>query len=255
MNRHYSKVRNIAEYRHRQKACRHCDVFLMCFPAAVADGWRHLDELNLRHRSLARGRHLILSGDPLRSLFVLRRGSLKCYELSADGDALVTGFHVPGELVGLGAIGGNAHSSCAVALEELEYCEIPVRTFRQLQETNADVRRLTDELLRRNLRIAQRQLLIIRYLDARARVAMFFLDIAVRIGGQACTGREFRLGMDRRDIADYLGLTTGTVSRTITGFEQAGLLDARGKTIRILDSKGLLSLAGPIRAPLDYAAP
>jgi len=242
MSKDSSKVRSIADYRQRRNACRRCDLFCMCFPGTVADGWRHLESLKLRRRSLCRGEHLAMAGDALRGLFVLRSGSLKAYELSADGDALVTGFFVPGEVVGLSAMNGDTHTSYVMALEDIDYCEIPVLVFRRLQDRNAEVRRHTERLFSRNLALVERQLVIIRHLDAQARVSVFLIDLAARITGAGQSGKEFRLGMARHDIADYLGLTIGTVSRNISGLQKAGILVARGKNIRIIDPQALLNL-------------
>lgn len=240
-----NNVRSIAEYRQRREACLQCELFCLCFPATVADGWRHLEDLALRQRMLGRGEFLHMAGDTLRGLVVLRRGSLKRYQISAEGDALVTGFYVPGEAVGINVIDSGAFDSFAVALDELEYCEIPLPELRRLQDSSREVRRALEHLLCRRLVIAERQLMMIRHQGARARVAMFLLDMSSRLTGPGRSGRVFRLGMDRHDIGSYLGLTIGTVSRAVSQFQRAGLLTAHGKAMRIVDRRGLLQVAAP----------
>jgi DNA-binding transcriptional regulator YhcF (GntR family) len=50
--------------------------------------------------------------------------------------------------------------------------------------------------------------------------------------------------MDRRDMANYLGLTIETVSRTLSWMQKEGMLKVRGKLVQLLDSDALLETAG-----------
>jgi CRP/FNR family transcriptional regulator len=80
-------------------------------------------------------------------------------------------------------------------------------------------------------------------LSAQARLANFLLDISGRLVKEKEGDGEFHLSIDRHDIANYLGLTIGTVSRAFTTFRREGLLTASGKYIRLDDPQALLSIA------------
>jgi CRP/FNR family transcriptional regulator len=100
------------------------------------------------------------------------------------------------------------------------------------------------QLLCRALADVRSFLLVIRDLDSRARLAWFLLNLATRLTPQETLKCNFRLSMDRNDIANYLGLTIGTVSRTLTDYQKAGILSARGKSIQILDVQALRKMSG-----------
>src|SRR5262245_16574779 len=72
----------------------------------------------------------------------------------------------------------------------------------------------TNELLRTQ----EHAMLISR--SAQCRVAKFLTDLWMRLGKTTCLD----IPMSHQDIADHLGLTIETVSRAITGLEQAGLV-------------------------------
>ena len=234
----------LTEYRQRRRACSNCALHCVCFPPSLRDGWRYLEELNLRQRWIKRGDHLFLSGQQLRSLFVVRVGSVKSYDLSPNGDAMVTGFCFPGELLGLNALDAGIHAGYVVGLEDTNYCEIPLSTLHRLQDSRFELRQLVPQLLCRALADVRSFLLVIRDLDSRARLAWFLLNLATRLTPQETLKCNFRLSMDRNDIANYLGLTIGTVSRTLTDYQKAGILSARGKSIQILDVQALRKMSG-----------
>lgn len=243
----------LTEYRQRRRACSNCALHCLCFPPSLYDGRRHLEELNLRQRWIKQGDHLFLSGQRLRSLFVVRVGSVKCYDLSLDGDTMVMGFRFPGELVGLNALDVGVHAGYVIGLEDTYYCEIPLSTLHRLQNSRLELRQLVTQLLCRVLADFRSLLQVIRHLDARARLAWFLLNLASRLTGQETIKCEFRLSMDRNDIANYLGLTIGTVSRTLTDYQKAGILSARGKLIQILDVHALRKLSGSNPAVISLA--
>jgi CRP/FNR family transcriptional regulator len=81
-------------------------------------------------------------------------------------------------------------------------------------------------------------------MDARARVAMFLLNMSRRLKRRGEDDMRFRLSMDRRDIANYLSLTIETVSRTLSWMQKQSMLSVRGKQVQLLDLDALLDTAG-----------
>ena len=239
-----NNLRTLAEYQQRRSACRDCALFCMCFPESRSGEAVHKrDEPNLRQRLLHKGEHLVLDGQRLSSLYVVRSGSLKTYDLSSDGDALVTGFYFPGEVVGVDGLHSEKHSGHVVALENTRYCEIPLKTFNQLQKKRVELQQLTQRLLCESILATRKLLLTTRHLSAQARLANFLIDIADRLENKDDPGAKFQLSIDRHDIANYLGLTIGTVSRGFSSFRRDGLLTVSGKNVRLENQRALLSIA------------
>lgn len=226
-------------------SCRECTLFDLCFAQEVAEERRdELDRIIRRKRPLARDSHLFHAGQSFKSICVVRSGTIKTYQLSRDGDEIVTGFHLPGELIGLDAMGREHHPGFAVALEDSRYCEIPFRDFEKMLDTSPQLNRILLKLLSADMAETRELLLTVGRLDARARVATFLLNLSRRLGRRGHDPNRFRLTMDRRDIANYLGLTIETVSRTLTGLQKRGILSVRGKLVSIDDKDGLLDIAG-----------
>lgn len=226
-------------------SCRDCGLFDLCFAQDVAESRRdELDRIIRRQRPLARDVHLFHAGQKLKSICVVRSGTVKTYQISRDGDEIVTGFHLPGELIGLDAIGNDAHPEFAVALEDSRYCEIPFREFQRILDESPELNQLILKLLSLDMAETRELMLVISRMDARARVATFLLNLSRRLTRRGKDGDRFRLTMDRRDIANYLGLTIETVSRTLSAMQRDGMLAVRGKLVSIEDAEALLDVAG-----------
>lgn len=159
-------------------------------------------------------------GEPARSLFTLVEGVVKLYKALPDGRRQITGFLLPGDFLGLAHFTSYAYS--AEAVTEVGLCRFPREGFLRLLERHPALER---ELLSRassELAAAQEQMLLLGRKSAKERVASFLLSFARR---QAMVGRELvALPMSRNDIADYLGLTIETVSRSIRAVEEEGLI-------------------------------
>lgn len=226
-------------------SCRQCGLFDLCFAQEVAENRR--DELDLiirRQRALPREQHLFHSGQAFRSVCVVQTGTVKTYQLSSEGDEIVTGFHLPGEMIGLDAIGREKHPEFAVALEDSRYCEIPFRDFQRILAESASLNNLMLRLLSSDMAETRELLVVIGRMDARARVAMFLLNMSRRLKRRGEDDMRFRLSMDRRDIANYLSLTIETVSRTLSWMQKQSMLSVRGKQVQLLDLDALLDTAG-----------
>lgn len=226
-------------------SCTQCSLFDLCFAHELAEKRRHeLEAIVRRQRQLGREAHLFHAGQALKSVCVVQSGTVKTYQLSSEGEEIVTGFHLPGELIGLDAIGKGRHPEFAVALEDSRYCEIPFREFQKILDDSPELNKLMLKMLSIDMSETREMLLVIGRMDARARVAIFLLNLSGRLNHRGEDGNRFRLSMDRRDMANYLGLTIETVSRTLSWMQKEGMLKVRGKLVQLLDSDALLETAG-----------
>jgi CRP/FNR family transcriptional regulator, anaerobic regulatory protein len=211
----------------------------------------HPQPLQPRQRLLQRGDALFRSGDRQRALFITRRGSLKTTALSAEGEERVLGFHLPGELLGLDALGSGLHRCEAVALEETEVCEFGLG---QLESSSLDLPQLQRQLLTRmgrSVALDQDHMAMLARPQAIERVAQFVLGLARRLGCQALRGGAIELPMGRGDIAAYLGLVIETVSRAMRRLHEERVLSVRVRRLRILDLERLRALAHESEAPVS----
>lgn len=226
-------------------ACQDCSLFALCLPVGLE---RHdleeVDRIIKRRRPIARGEHLFVAGDALHSIYAVRSGSVKTYILTDDGREQVSGFFLPGELVGLDAIGSGRHSSSARALETTSVCEIP---FDEYEALSAHIPSLPRQLLRimsNEMHDDQLLLMLLGKRTADERLAAFLLSLSLRFGQRGYSSSEFNLSMSRNDIGNYLGLAVETVSRLFSRLQEDGVLAVRSRNIRIIDMERLKGLAG-----------
>jgi CRP/FNR family transcriptional regulator len=228
----------------QQHSCNDCVLFSLCFAQDIDAAERErLNGVIRRRQGVHRSAHLHHGGQSARQLAVLRSGSIKAYQVSRDGDELVTGFYLPGDVIGLDAFSTGRHEGSAVALEECRLCEIPVSDFQKMLGESPRLNQVMLRLLAEEMAEARKLLLVVGRLDARTRVALFLLSLSRRLERRELDPDLFRLSMDRRDIANYLGLTIETVSRTLSALQRDGIIHVRGKNVRILNRTALAELA------------
>ena len=176
----------------------------------------------VRIRAYATGETLQRDGDDAMHVMNIRTGSVKVYKQLADGRRAVVGFLFAGDFFGLAAL--EVYSSGVQALEPVQAWRFPRAVFRQLV---ADRPLLEAALLRRvtrDLETAQDQMLLLSRKTAMERLTSFILQLAVREPEDAAGHAQAHFRMTRADMADYLGLTTETVSRCFTRLRGSGLI-------------------------------
>lgn len=227
-----------------RRGCTHCSLQQLCLPAGIGpEALRQLDSIVRRRRPIARGESLFRTGDALQAVYVARDGAFKTVAISEDGEERVVGFHLPGELIGLDALGYERHRCDAVALTTANVCEVP---FDQLANIAAEVPGLQHQLLRvigRSVGRDQDHLDMLVRRQASERIALFLHGLAERMGHIGQSDASFRLPMSREDIAHFLGLALETVSRGFTRLQDDGVIAVEGRRIEILDRAELDRIA------------
>ena len=228
-----------------QAHCRDCSLSTLCLPLSLnMEDLDLLDDIVKRGRPLKKGEYLFRQGDTFASVFAVRSGSLKTYSVSDCGEEQITGFHLPSEFVGLSGMDTELYPTSAIALETTSICEIP---FERLDELSASLPQLRRQLMRimsREIRDDQQMMMLLSKKTADERIATFLVNLSARFSARGYSATQFRLAMSRNEIGNYLGLAVETVSRVFTRFQQAGLIEAEGKEIKITNNDELCQLAG-----------
>ena len=232
-----------------RRSCMECSLQQLCLPAGVdgADLGR-LDAVVQRRRPLRPGESLFRAGDALGSVFVASEGALKTVVVNEAGDEHVLGFHLPGELFGLDAVGSGRHRCEARALIESRVCELP---FASLATVAAQLPSLQHQLLRVMGQSADRDHDHVDALSRRQageRIALFLHGLGERYRRIGRPAHDFRLPMSRDDIARYLGLALETVSRGFGRLQDDGIVEVAGRRVRVLDPARLQAAANGCEA-------
>jgi CRP/FNR family transcriptional regulator len=224
-------------------SCAACTARVLSVCDAVdVSGLERLAAAVTTHKAGAQ-RPLVVEGERADALLNITEGTVKVYKLLADGRQQITGFLFAGDFVGISSDETYVYS--AEAITAVSYCRFPRR---QLERLLDDFPQMEHRLLRiasNELAAAQNQMLLLGRKSAREKLASFLLMLshqAERIGGVA---NPVRLPMTRRDIADYLGLTIETVSRTFTQLRKDKVIDMRrADEIDLIDRAELEDIAG-----------
>jgi len=229
---------------HLRRSCSQCSLQQLCLPAGISGPeLDRLDDIVRRRRTIARGERLFRIGDSLASVYVARDGAFKTVTLSEDGDEQVLGFHLPGELIGLDALGGGSHRCEAVALGDANVCEVP---FDQLTDIATQLPGLQHQLLRvigHSLNRDHDHMGMLVRRQANERIALFLHGLGERFRQIGQSSTQFKLPMSREDVARYLGLALETVSRGFTRLQEDGVIDVHGRRVEIVDIEELSRLA------------
>lgn len=223
-----------------RRSCAECSLQQLCLPAGIeGDDLRQLEAVVQRRRPLQAGERLFRIGDPLQSVFVASEGTFKTVGISESGEEHVLGFHLPGELFGLDALGTGHHRCEALALGDARVCELP---FASLAAVASQLPSLQMQLLRVMGQSSDRDqdhLDVLTRRQASERIALFLHGLGERYRRIGQSGDEFVLPMSRDEIARYLGLALETVSRSFSRLHEEGVIAVRGRRVRILDVAGL----------------
>jgi CRP/FNR family transcriptional regulator len=208
----------------------------LCIPDALSSRDRErFDSLIGAPRTLQRGRHLYMVGDPFKAIFVVRCGSFKTSLTTSEGREQVTGFQMAGDLLGIDGISSDAYTGYAVALEDSQVCAIQFVELETLASQMPALQRHLHQLMSREIVRDHGVMLLLGYMGAEARLAAFMLNLSQRFAARGYSATEFHLRMTREEIGSYLGLQLETVSRALSRLQDDGLVAVDMKHIRILD--------------------
>ncbi|AMC34350.1 fumarate/nitrate reduction transcriptional regulator Fnr [Janthinobacterium sp. B9-8] len=229
--------------KHLRQSCVNCSLRELCLPIGLsADEMRELDHLITQAKPIKRGEALYRAGEPFRSLFAIRLGFFKASVISEDGREQVTGFHMTGELMGMDAVSSDLHTCDAIALEDSEVCELPFTDMEELSRRIPILQHHLYKMMSREIVRDHGVMLLLGNMKAEERIAAFLLNLSQRFAIRGYSASSFHLRMTREEIGSYLGLKLETVSRSLSKFQENGLIKVQNRLIEILNPDALKQL-------------
>lgn len=228
----------------RKTNCHNCRLSNICLPISLhLDDVEKLNQIIQRGKPLQKGEYLYRANDVFDSVFAIRSGAVKALMISDKGEEQVTGFYLPGEVVGMDGIAEGRYTNSVIALETASVCEIPFHRMEELSVKVPSLQRHFFQLMSREIAQDQQIISLLGKSSAEERIAALLLSISTHHSRQQLSATAFRLPMSRTDIGNYLGLTIETVSRIFTRLQQQNIIDVDKKEIFIKDIAGLQTLA------------
>jgi CRP/FNR family transcriptional regulator len=185
-------------------------------------------------RKISHSGPLFCAGDPLSAIYVVRSGTFKTVSVSREGHSKITGFYLPGDVLGLHAIAEGRYAFDAIALEDSEVCVLPLQQLESMACAVPALQRQFTRALSRAISVDHRMLLF-GCMDAEQRVARLLLSLADRYHHLGYSGDALLLHMTRDDIASYLCLSSETVSRIFSRLQRKGVLTVHQRHIEFVD--------------------
>lgn len=223
--------------------CANCNLRELCIPGGISgDELDRLDNLVSTRKKVKRGESLFRNGQTFQSLYAVRLGFFKTSLGSHDGREQITGFQLPGELLGFDGVSTDTHSVDAVALEDSEVCVLPYGQLEKIAAQFAPLQHQIHKVMSREIVREQGVLMLLGSMRADERIAAFLLNLAERYKQLGYASNEFLLRMTRQEIGGYLGLKIETVSRAFSTLQKRELIEVDGKKIVLRDNIALRQL-------------
>lgn len=192
-------------------------------------------------RRLMAKEHVFCEGDDREHVFRVEDGVIAVYKTLPDGRRQIIDFAYPGDLIGLGVLGEHVLSAQATVPSRVR-C-LSAAALERMAETDAGLALKLYKSVCQELAATRSLLVTVGQRSAIERVAAFLVALHRRTAtGDSST---IKLAMRRSDIADLLGLTIETVSRTLTKLRTMGVIDVEqgGTRVQFLDLPRLVDLA------------
>ena len=225
--------------------CSSCSLKEFCLPMMLSNNdMDRLDTIIQRNKSISKGDKVYSVGEDFTHIYAIRSGYLKSYCISEEGEEQITGFHLPGELVGLEAINTGVHIGFSEALESSHICSIPYNKLESLSSEIDGLRQQMFKIMSLEITHNYELLHLLNRKNADEKIATFILNLSARETYGKGLAKEFMLPMTRTDMANYLGLALETVSRIMGKLIKQNVISVDHRKVTLNDVDHLSELAG-----------
>lgn len=221
-------------------SCGSCSLRGVCLPRVLEGADLALfSEVAQLKRALSHGMSLYRAGQLLDAVYVIHSGSFKTVGVSREGSEKVTGFYLPGEMLGLGSISTGSHAFDAIALERSEVCVIPYARLQRLSSMLPALQQQFFRTLSADIARDQGLMLLLGGMSAEQRLAAFLMSLSRRYARLGYSAETFVLRMTREEIGSYIGLALETVSRLVSRLQREGIITVHHRDVRLVDVERL----------------
>jgi CRP/FNR family nitrogen fixation transcriptional regulator len=185
-------------------------------------------------QSFAKDEEIFAEGDKAAYVYKVLSGVVRTSKLLSDGRRQIDAFHLAGDIFGIEA--GDEYRFCA---ESVGNCVVVAYRRSHLAALTGSDAQLGEDMtmgMMRSLVRAQNHMLLLGRKSALEKIATFLLDMAERTADDS----TLDLPMSRTDIADHLGLTIETVSRSFTQLERQGIIGLPSARRIVLSNRAAL---------------
>lgn len=190
-----------------------------------------------------KGQVIFYEGNHVSGLYCIYGGKVKLSKMGEGGKEQIVRFAKTGDILGYRSLLSNeSYQATATAMEDSWVCIISKERFRETMLNDSSLSAGVLELLSKDLKNAERQLLNISQKTVRERMAESII-LLERTFGYEEDGKTLDANLTRSELADISGTTTETAIRTLAQFSDDGIIDLLGKKIKIIDINQIYHIA------------
>lgn len=220
--------------------CRTCKIRSASICACLS-----LEELDLldamaHPQSFAPKETIFVQGQPAHAVYNVTSGMVRLYKLLPDGRRQIVGFALPGDFLGLAM--RDAYGFSADAVDPVTACAFSRSAYSALVDSKPHLLRRLHDYATHELTLAQEQMMLLGRRNAQERLVCFLLAMRERWARLGNSSPTISLPMSRQDIADFLGLTIETVSRTFSRLVRDRTILIVPDGVRLLDIERMTRL-------------
>lgn len=220
-------------------SCQECQLKSLFFSHVSEDELSNICSIKIE-KEYSKGESIINEGDRINEFLYMKEGLVKLSKTDIDGKDQIISFSKPFDFVSLLSIFSSKEYKYSVtAIENTTVCILDLAIVKKYAQENAmftmdlmtSISEATDKILLDNLAIKRKHL--------KGRIAHVLLCFSDYIYNKD----EFDLPISRREIAEYIGMTTENVIRTLSEFRKDKIIKIFGKDILIIDKKRLKNIS------------
>jgi len=175
-------------------------------------------------------------GDHSNMMFLILKGVIKCHKMDEQGKELTTTLHNADELFGYTSFTQNVpYQETATAIEDTDLIGVSKLELKEVLYNNQSLTLELIQLLNDDLTMVKEQLVQMAYSSVSKKTAVTILKFAEKMNHKS----QDAIKISRYDLASVAGIATETLIRTLSSFKKQGLIDIKGRTIKILDIQQL----------------
>jgi CRP/FNR family transcriptional regulator len=187
-----------------------------------------------------KGDEIVKEGDLINDFIYLKSGLVKITKQTSNGKEQILSFAKPFDFVSLLSVfSSTRYNYSVIAVEDTSVCLLHLGDIKETILSNGlfslnlmqKLSEATDLIIMNNLEIKRKHL--------HGRVAHVLLYFSKSVYQQP----TFQLPVSRREIAEFIGMTTENVIRTLSEFKKDGIIKTFGKAIEIVDQDRLMTIS------------
>lgn len=220
-------------------SCENCQLKSLFFSHVNLEEMTNICDIKIE-KQYSKGESITEEGEEINEFLYMKEGLVKLSKADVRGKDQIISFSKPFDFVSLLSVfSSKTYKYSVTAIEDTIVCSLDLQTVKKYAQENAmftmdliaHISAATDKILLDNLDIKRKQL--------KGRIAHVLLYFSDYIYNKD----EFELPISRREIAEYIGMTTENVIRTLSEFRKDNIIKIFGKDILIADKKRLQNIS------------